>query len=42
MSSIGAKKLTYDAYLALPETKKRYEVVDGVLKMPPAPTPDHQ
>jgi len=28
MSSIGAKKLTYDAYLALPETKKRYEVVN--------------
>ena len=42
MSSIKAKKLTYDAYLALPEIKQRYEIVDGVLIMPPAPTPDHQ
>lgn len=40
--SIGAKKLTYEAYLALPETKQRYEIVDGVVLMPPAPTPDHQ
>ena len=42
MSSIKAKKLTYEAYLALPEIKQRYEIVDGVLIMPPAPTPDHQ
>ena len=42
MSSIGAKKLTYEAWLALPETKQRYEIADGVLMMPPAPTPDHQ
>ena len=42
MSSIEAKRLTYEAWLALPETKQRYEIVDGVLIMPPAPTPDHQ
>ena len=42
MSTVGAKKLTYEAYLALPEIKQRYEIVDGVLIMPPAPTPDHQ
>ena len=42
MSSIKAKKLTYEAYLALAEIKQRYEIVDGVLIMPPAPTPNHQ
>jgi Uma2 family endonuclease len=34
--------LTFQAYLKLPETKQRYEIVDGVLSMPPAPTPEHQ
>ena len=42
MSSIGAKRLTFEAWLALPETKQRYEIVDGVMLMPPAPTADHQ
>ncbi|MDP6549377.1 MAG: Uma2 family endonuclease [Dehalococcoidia bacterium] len=42
MSSIGAKRLTFEAWLALPETKQRYEIVDGVMLMPPAPTVDHQ
>ena len=40
--STRTEKLTFEAYLALPETKQRYEIVDGVLMMPPAPTPDHQ
>jgi len=40
--SIAAKGLTYEAYLELPELKQRYEIVDGELLMPPAPTPDHQ
>ena len=40
--SIDAKSLTYEGYLALPETKQRYEIVDGVLLMAPAPTPYHQ
>jgi Uma2 family endonuclease len=42
MSSIGAKRLTFEAWLALPETKQRYEIVDGVMLMPPAPTVGHQ
>ncbi|PKB64018.1 MAG: hypothetical protein BZY80_04345 [SAR202 cluster bacterium Io17-Chloro-G2] len=42
MSSIGAKRLTFEAWLALPETKQRYEIVDGAMLMPPAPTADHQ
>jgi Uma2 family endonuclease len=40
--STKTEKLTFEAYLALPETKQRYEIVDGVLIMPPAPTPDQQ
>jgi Uma2 family endonuclease len=33
---------TYDDYAALPEDGHRYEIVNGVLVMAPAPTPDHQ
>lgn len=40
--STQAKKLTFEAWQALPETKQRYEIVDGVLIMPPAPTAGHQ
>ena len=40
--STKAEILTYEAYLALPEMKQRYEIVDGVLLMAPAPTPVHQ
>lgn len=40
--AVHAKKLTYADYLALPETKQRCEIVDGVLLMPPGPTPEHQ
>ena len=40
--STRAKKLTFNAWQALPETKQRYEIVDGVMLMPPAPTWDHQ
>jgi Uma2 family endonuclease len=40
---IDTKKLTYEAFLKLPETKRRYEVVDGeLLFMSPSPTPQHQ
>ena len=42
MSSIGTTKLTYESFMALPETKKRYEVVDGVMWMPLGPNADHQ
>jgi Uma2 family endonuclease len=40
--STETKILTYEAYLALPETKQPYDIVDGVLCMAPAPTPTHQ
>ncbi len=42
MTTISTKKLTFDQWQALPETKQRCEVVDGVLLMPPSPTPEHQ
>jgi Uma2 family endonuclease len=34
--------LTYRRYLRLPERKRRYEVVDGILEMSPSPTFWHQ
>jgi Uma2 family endonuclease len=33
---------TYTDYAALPDDGQRYEIVNGVLLMAPAPTPDHQ
>ncbi|HEX6480115.1 MAG TPA: Uma2 family endonuclease [Ktedonobacteraceae bacterium] len=33
---------TYDDYAALPNDGQRYEIVNGVLVMAPAPTPEHQ
>jgi len=33
---------TYDDYAKLPDDGNRYEIVDGVLIMTPAPTPEHQ
>src|SRR5215469_7870738 len=33
---------TYDAYAALPDDGQHYEIVNGVLIMTPAPTPEHQ
>ena len=41
MSTI-TKKLTFEEWLALPETKQRYEIVDGVMYMPPSPSGEHQ
>jgi Uma2 family endonuclease len=35
-------KWTYDSYAALPDDGKRYEIVDGVLYMVPAPNDFHQ
>ncbi len=34
--------LTYEAYLALPETMQRYEIIDGELIMSPSPDFEHQ
>jgi Uma2 family endonuclease len=33
---------TYDDYAALPDDENRYEIVNGVLIMAPAPSPEHQ
>ena len=33
---------TYDAYAAIPDEGKRYEVIDGVLFMAPSPNEPHQ
>ena len=35
------RKLTFDEWRALPETKRKCEVVDGVLVMPPGPMGEH-
>ena len=42
MTTVGVKTLSFDDWQALPETKQRCEVVDGVLLMPPGPMPEHQ
>ncbi|MBI4642008.1 MAG: Uma2 family endonuclease [Candidatus Tectomicrobia bacterium] len=36
------KTLTFEEYLAMPEMKRSYEIIDGELIMAPGPTPDHQ
>jgi Uma2 family endonuclease len=40
--SIDLKRLTYDAYLAMPEMKQRYSILDGELVMAASPNPPHQ
>ncbi len=41
--AVEIQPLTFDAYLALPEMRQRYEVIDGeLIYMSPAPTPEHQ
>ena len=42
MTTAGVKTLTFDEWQSLPETKRRCEVVDGVLFMPPGPMGEHQ
>jgi Uma2 family endonuclease len=39
---MSTQLLTYNDYLALPETMQRYEIIDGELIMPPAPLMGHQ
>lgn len=41
MTTVGAKRLTFEDWRALPETKRKCEVVDGVLVMPPSPFGEH-
>lgn len=38
----GEIVLTYDDYLKLPDDGNRYEILEGVLYMTPAPVPRHQ
>lgn len=38
----GRIRLTYEAYVCLPEDGKRYEILDGELAAAPAPAPKHQ
>lgn len=40
--TVDLKHLTYAEYLALPEMRARYSIVDGELVMAAAPTPGHQ
>jgi Uma2 family endonuclease len=42
MTTARTKRLTFDEWQALPETKQKCEVVDGVLLMPPSPADEHQ
>ena len=42
MSTVRTTKLTYEAFMSLPETKEHCEVVDGVLRVAPSAIPDHQ
>ena len=41
MTTARTKRLTFDEWQALPETKQICEVVDGVLVMPPSPFGEH-
>jgi Uma2 family endonuclease len=36
------RRLTYEEYLKTPEIKARYDILDGVMTMAPAPTVTHQ
>ena len=38
----GPIKLTYEDYVDLPDDGRRYEILDGVLEVSPAPAPRHQ
>ena len=42
MTTPVTRVLTFEEWLKLPETKKRYEIVDGVMLVPPGPNVDHQ
>ena len=38
----GPKLITFEDYLQMDEIRERYEIIDGVMEMSPAPTDDHQ
>jgi Uma2 family endonuclease len=39
---VDTKKMSYEDFLKLPETKKRYEIIDGQLVFTMPPSPQHQ
>jgi len=41
-SQTKQRELTFDDYMATPETMRRHEVIDGVIEMSPAPLVKHQ
>ncbi len=42
LSQPTTERLTYDEWRKLPETTQPHEVIDGVIRIPPAPRSDHQ
>lgn len=40
--STRSREVTYERYRRLPERKRRYEIIDGILEMSPTPTFWHQ
>ncbi len=40
--TLQTTRISYEEYLSGPETKQRYEIVDGVMIMPPSPNVEHQ
>lgn len=40
--AVEVKTLTFEEYLAMPEIKQCYDIIDGELIMSPGPTPAHQ
>ncbi len=42
MTTQSRTRLTYWDYMALPESDERYELIDGELRVVPAPVPNHQ
>ena len=42
MNTLSTKILSFEEWQSLPETEQACEVVDGVLKMPPGASDDHQ
>ena len=42
MTTSATRTLTFEEWRELPETKQRYEIVDGVMIVPPGPNAEHQ
>ena len=39
---VEGRVITFEEYLRMPEVKGRYEIIDGVMRMTPAPSMEHQ